>query len=63
MLCSKRQIDGEDFVNFRGLLRKYELYQILINFIEVIGADRKIVHCVWMVDEDVLFNETWIDEN
>ena len=24
-LCSKRQIDGEDFVNFRGLLRKYEL--------------------------------------
>ena len=25
-LCSKRQIDGEDFVNFRGLLRKYELY-------------------------------------
>ena len=25
MLCSKRQIDVEDFVNFRGLLRKYEL--------------------------------------
>ena len=25
MLCSKRQIEGEDFVNFRGLLRKYEL--------------------------------------
>ena len=25
MLCSKRQIDGEDFVNFRGLSRKYEL--------------------------------------
>ena len=25
-LCSKCQIDGEDFVNFRGLLRKYELY-------------------------------------
>ena len=24
-LYSKRQIDGEDFVNFRGLLRKYEL--------------------------------------
>ena len=24
-VCSKRQIDGEDFVNFRGLLRKYEL--------------------------------------
>ena len=25
-LCSKRQIDGEDFVNFRGLLRKCEPY-------------------------------------
>ena len=24
--CSKHQIDGEDFVNFGGLLRKYELY-------------------------------------
>ena len=24
-LRNKRQIDGEDFVNFRGLLRKYEL--------------------------------------
>ena len=25
-LCSKYQIDGEDFVNFCGLLRKRELY-------------------------------------
>ena len=25
-LCSKYQIDGEDFVNFRGLFRNYELY-------------------------------------
>ena len=25
-LCTKCQIDGEDFVNFCGLLRKYELY-------------------------------------
>ena len=24
-LWRKRQIDGEDFVNFRGLLRKHEL--------------------------------------
>ena len=24
-LCSKRQIDGEDFVNFSGLLLYYEL--------------------------------------
>ena len=26
-LCSKRQIDSEDFVNFCGLLRKHKLYQ------------------------------------
>ena len=25
-LCSKCQIDGGDFENFRGLLRKYEFY-------------------------------------
>ena len=25
-LCGKGQIDGEDFVNFCGLLRKHELY-------------------------------------
>ena len=25
-LCSKCQIDSEDFVNFCGLLRKHELY-------------------------------------
>ena len=25
-LCSKCQMDGEDFINFNGLLRKYELY-------------------------------------
>ena len=25
-ICSKHQIDGEDFVNSHGLLRKYELY-------------------------------------
>ena len=25
-LCRKCQIDGEDFVNFCGLLRKHELY-------------------------------------
>ena len=32
-LCSKRQIDGEDFVNFRGLLRKYELCQLQVNLV------------------------------
>ena len=25
MLCSKRQINGEDFINFHGFLKKYEL--------------------------------------
>ena len=29
MLCSKRQIDNEDFINFRGLFREYELYLIV----------------------------------
>ena len=27
-LCSKGQIDGKDFFNFRSLLRKYELYKM-----------------------------------
>ena len=27
-LCSKCRIDGEDFDNFCGLLRKYELYVV-----------------------------------
>ena len=26
-LCNKCQIDGEDFINFCGLLRKHELYE------------------------------------
>ena len=30
-LCSECQIDGEDFVNFYGLLRKHKLYENLIN--------------------------------
>ena len=32
-VCSNRQIDGEDFVNFGGLLRKHELYlNVLLNY-------------------------------
>ena len=31
-LCSKRHIDGEDLVNFCGLLRKHELTGLRINF-------------------------------
>ena len=30
-LCSKCQIDDEDFVNFCGLLGKYELYWCITN--------------------------------
>ena len=30
IVCSSRQIDGEDFVNFCGLLRKHELYLVCI---------------------------------
>ena len=29
-LCSKHQINSEDFVNFHGLLRKCELYLTFI---------------------------------
>ena len=28
-LCSKREINGEDFIDFCGLLRKHELYPAL----------------------------------
>jgi hypothetical protein len=28
-LCSKCQINGEDFINFCGFLRKHELYGII----------------------------------
>ena len=31
-LCSKCQIDGEDFVNFCGLLGKYELYYTYVSY-------------------------------
>ena len=31
-LCSKCQIDGADLVNFCGLLRKRELYHVMLNF-------------------------------
>ena len=36
MLSSKRQIDGEDFINFYGLLGKHELYlQRLYHFLDL----------------------------
>ena len=35
-LCSKCQIDGEDFVNFCGLLRKHKLYQSYNYFVHAL---------------------------
>ena len=37
-LCSKCQINGEDFVNFRGLLGKYELYPIVSAMVSGVAA-------------------------
>ena len=31
MLCSKRQIDGEDIVNFCGLLKNHEVYRKVVS--------------------------------
>ena len=42
-LCSKCQVDGEDFVIFCGLLRKHELYIIYIttvNCFDVISEEK-----------------------
>ena len=36
MLCSKRQINGEDFVNFCAILRKYEVLLLVNRLYEVI---------------------------
>ena len=38
-LCSKRQTDGEDFVNFCGLLRKYKLYKGTLMYCDEGGAE------------------------
>ena len=39
-LCSKCQIDGEDFVDFCGLLRKHEIYVWTLNSITGIAIAR-----------------------
>ena len=50
-LCSKCQIDGEDFISFYGLFRKHELYQFCISkslfhdsFWHIFGAMIKMHH-------------------
>ena len=45
MLCSKRQINGEDFANFRGLLRKYELYILCTRYLNEMHAWFKTTVC------------------
>ena len=34
-LCNKCQMDTEDFVNFCGLLRKHEIYEIDVHKIQM----------------------------
>ena len=36
-LCNKYQIDGEDLVNFCGLLRKHELYELSQEIVDAIA--------------------------
>jgi len=38
-------IDGEDFVNFRGLLKKYELYQE--TYSKYVGQNLILTHQAW----------------
>ena len=40
-LCSKCQIDSEDFVDFCGLLRKHELYHQIMSITVVIRYTKK----------------------
>ena len=51
-LCSNCQIYGEDFVNFCGLLKKYELYTEL-------RTQRKRYLLELKVQEDLLLNSFW----
>ena len=50
-LCSKCQIDGEDFVNFCGLLRKHELY-LKMNAIKV-SLIQKLVFIIVEIRQEV----------
>ena len=40
-LCSKCQIDGEDFVYFCGLLRKHELYECFMSMLRKIWQNQE----------------------
>ena len=41
-VCSNRQIDGEDFINFCGLLRKRELYETNPCFLQNFQSDQTV---------------------
>ena len=44
-LCSKCQIDGEDFANFCGLLGKYELYPTRIFLLTHMAMIKSFSNC------------------
>ena len=47
-LCIKCQMDGEDFVDFSGLLRKHELYLTALN----VEASQFIIIFTKLYDKD-----------
>ena len=53
-LCSKCQIDGEDFVKFCGLLRKHELYYVLGLALQKIfpGKDKNDTDIIVRISQD-----------
>ena len=48
-LCSKFQIDGEDFFNFCGLLRKHELYWTRNGVRSVKAENVKKIPCTYVL--------------
>ena len=48
-LLRKRQIDGEDLVNFCGLLRKHELYQTWKSIQKCEGAFFFLLRFLWLL--------------
>ena len=57
-VCSNRQIDDEDFVNFCGLLRKYELYQWISTFDPVLFP-KKFEKWALLTPPDKAGHQTW----
>ena len=59
-LCSKCQIDGEDFVKFCGLLRKHELYKYIFDLAKhVMNSVTIFISTIWtrsLMDTKCLLN-------